>query len=70
MWDGRPGQAKALKIEDYVYYRGQRLARAIAAGILNGGNGTFEIKVDEDVGTACFSLVRSRQRVNGYKGGD
>lgn len=68
--NGRPGKAKALKIEDYVYYRGQRLARAVAAGILNGGKGTFEITVGESVGTACFSLIRTRQRVNGYKGGD
>ena len=67
---GRPGQPSALKIEDYIYYRGQRLARAVAAGILNGGKGTFEISSGKSVGTACFNLVRTRQKANGYKGGD
>lgn len=67
---GRPGKGKTLKIEDRVYYRGQSLARSVANGILTGGKGTFEISNGDKVGTACFSLVRARQRVNGYKGGE
>lgn len=67
---GRPGKARSLKIEDRIYHQGQSLARSVAQGILTGGRGTFEISNGQKVGVACMSLVRSRQRVNGYKGGE
>lgn len=68
--NGRPGKTTPLTIEDYVYYRGQSLARSIATSVLTGGKGTFEISNGDAVGSACFNLVRTRQRVNGYQGGD
>ena len=67
---GRPGKASVLKIEDRIFHQGQSLIRSVAQGVLSGGKGTFEVTNGEKAGVACLNLVRSRQRVNGYKGGE
>jgi hypothetical protein len=67
---GRPGKAKSIKIEDRIFHQGQSLIRAVAQSVLTGGKGTFEVTNGQKAGVACLNLVRSRQRVNGYKGGE
>jgi hypothetical protein len=67
---GRPGKPRVIKIENSLFHQGQVLLRAVAEGLLTGGRGSFEVINGERAGGACLNLVRARQCVNGYKGGD
>lgn len=67
-WKGaKPAKAQTAKINDYVYYRGYRLARVVA-NFLTGGSATAQISNGSQVGSACVQLVKKRQRINGYPG--
>jgi len=56
-----------IKIEDYVLYRGNNLARAVAERYLSGGNGVVEMQTDYSTYSVCFKLIKRRQKMNGYQ---
>lgn len=65
----KPGSPKKVRVEDYVYYRGYTLARAVADSTLRmGGKANVELQSDNAVYSVCFRMSKSRQKVNGYPG--
>jgi hypothetical protein len=67
---GKPKKVADVDVEDKVYYRGFVLSRSIASSVLNGGYASVDTVSDYQSYGACLNMVRSRQRVNGYPGGD
>lgn len=66
-WSRRGLSSTTIKVEDMVYWRGHQLARAVAEPVLRGGRGTVELQSRVGTYSVCFNLVKSRQRLNGYK---
>ena len=66
-WSRGLPSVRRAKVEDYVYYRGLTLARSVAEPFLRGGKATVEIQSRAGLYSVCFSLTKSRQRVNGYR---
>lgn len=60
--------SRPLKVEDLVYWRGFVLNRIVAANILRGGKATVDVFNGAAAYSACITLRRTRQRVNGYPG--
>ena len=67
---GKPKKVADVDVEDKVYYRGFVLSRSVASSVLNGGYASVDTVSDYQSYGACLNMVRSRQRVNGYPGGD
>lgn len=63
---GKPGKLTPIDIEDHVSYHSLYLTRSVISKYLRGGRGVFTITNGNEAYSICFSLVRSRQRINGY----
>jgi len=67
---GKPRKVADVDVENKVYYRGFVFSRSIASSILTGGTASVDKVSDYQSYGACLKMVRSRQRVNGYPGGE
>jgi len=63
---GKPGKLTSIEIKDHVSYHSLYLTRSVIGAQLRGGRGVFTISNGSEAYSVCFSLVRSRQRINGY----
>jgi len=57
---------KKIPVADYVFYRTMLLWRVPLGGVLQGGQGTFQIKGNAAGYSICAKLVRQDQFFNGY----
>lgn len=68
LWDGGTiTWAKALKVTDYVYHRGQTLLRVAANSVMLGRYGTVTIGTPQKAYSVCVLLKKKRQNLNGYR---
>lgn len=68
MWNKGAPRLFPVPIEDVISYRNLALNRAAITSHLVGGEGVFDLEDGRTAYGVCFSLAKTRQRVNGYPG--
>ena len=64
--NGLPKKNLAIRVPQYLYYRGMIFAEGLPGGYLSGGRATATLSNDTTGYSLCLSLDRRRQKFYGY----
>ena len=67
---GKVATTTRLPVVKYVGYRGYGLSLIRVKNVLKGGKHTWELSNGGEVYGVCLNATRTRQRINGYPGGE